>query len=245
MGTSVPDVFTQNDEYLVYGTTASFSFMDLTGDYYDFCMTKLMWCMLYAQALFESRQYSNSAAESCLPSLQWFLWSPEPTFLCLHELITGSILSHKKSALALTSVLVLSSHLGSYEYVSIGRLHSRFHTTILYELLTSPTLSIHLWFSLLYRNVVKSRDSWVGTAIGYEVDGRGSIPGRSKRFPFLHSFYNGSGPTLTLIQWVPGTLSRVVNRQGREAERSPPSSAELKNGGAVPPLSRMPSCHII
>jgi hypothetical protein len=33
----------------------------------------------------------------------------------------------------------------------------------------------------------------------------------------------------TPIQWVPG-----VKRQGREVNHSPPSSAQVKNGGAIP-----------
>jgi hypothetical protein len=31
------------------------------------------------------------------------------------------------------------------------------------------------------------------------------------------------------IQWVPGTLSLGVKRPGREADHSPPSSAEVEN----------------
>jgi hypothetical protein len=31
-----------------------------------------------------------------------------------------------------------------------------------------------------------------------------------------------------------------VKRQGREADDSPPSSAEVKNGGAIPPFPQMP-----
>jgi hypothetical protein len=31
------------------------------------------------------------------------------------------------------------------------------------------------------------------------------------------------------IQWVPGTISLGVRRSGREADHSPPSSAEVKN----------------
>jgi hypothetical protein len=38
------------------------------------------------------------------------------------------------------------------------------------------------------------RDSSVGTAMGYGLDGRGSIPGRGKRFSPLHSVQTGSGP---------------------------------------------------
>jgi hypothetical protein len=36
------------------------------------------------------------------------------------------------------------------------------------------------------------------------------------------------GPTQPPMQWVPGTLSLGVNRPGREADHSPPSSAEVK-----------------
>jgi hypothetical protein len=36
------------------------------------------------------------------------------------------------------------------------------------------------------------------------------------------------GPTQPPIQWVTGTLSLGVKRPGREADHSPPSSAEVK-----------------
>jgi hypothetical protein len=36
-------------------------------------------------------------------------------------------------------------------------------------------------------------------------------------------------PTQPPIQWVPGALSQEVKRQGREADHSCPSSAEVKN----------------
>jgi hypothetical protein len=37
-------------------------------------------------------------------------------------------------------------------------------------------------------------------------------------------------------QWVPRALSPVVKRQGREADRSPSTSAEVKNVGSIPQL---------
>jgi hypothetical protein len=37
------------------------------------------------------------------------------------------------------------------------------------------------------------------------------------------------GPTQPPIQWVPGALSLGVKRPEREADHSPPSSAEVKN----------------
>jgi hypothetical protein len=44
------------------------------------------------------------------------------------------------------------------------------------------------------------------------------------------------GVTHLLIQWLPG-----VERQGSEADHSPPFNAEVKNDGAIPPLLYMSS----
>jgi hypothetical protein len=44
------------------------------------------------------------------------------------------------------------------------------------------------------------------------------------------------GPTHPPIQWVLGALSLGEKGQGHEADHSPPSSAEVKKGGATPPL---------
>jgi hypothetical protein len=44
------------------------------------------------------------------------------------------------------------------------------------------------------------------------------------------------GPIHSPLQWVPGALSPEVNRQGREPEHSPPSSAEVNDDGAIHPL---------
>jgi hypothetical protein len=38
------------------------------------------------------------------------------------------------------------------------------------------------------------------------------------------------------IQWVPGALSPGIKRPERETDHSPPSCAEVKNGGTIPPL---------
>jgi hypothetical protein len=44
------------------------------------------------------------------------------------------------------------------------------------------------------------------------------------------------GPTQPPIQWLPGAFPREVKRPGREVYHSPPSSAEVKKSGAIPPL---------
>jgi hypothetical protein len=50
------------------------------------------------------------------------------------------------------------------------------------------------------------------------------------------------GPTQLPIQWVPGALPLGVEQLGHEADHSPSFSAEIK-GGAMHPLSNMPSWH--
>jgi hypothetical protein len=48
-------------------------------------------------------------------------------------------------------------------------------------------------------------------------------------FVFTTASRTALGPTQPPIQWVPAVLSLGVQRLGREAEHSPPSSAEVKN----------------
>jgi hypothetical protein len=47
-------------------------------------------------------------------------------------------------------------------------------------------------------------------------------------FLFTTASRSAQGPTQPPIQWVPGSLSLGVERLGREADHSPPSSAEVK-----------------
>jgi hypothetical protein len=44
------------------------------------------------------------------------------------------------------------------------------------------------------------------------------------------------GPTQRPIQWVSRAPSLEIKRQGHEADHSPPTSAEVNNGGPIPPL---------
>jgi hypothetical protein len=63
----------------------------------------------------------------------------------------------------------------------------------------------------------------------------------SKVINFLFSAWYRSvlGPTQPPIQWVPGALSPNIKRPGREADHSPPSSVDVKNGEAIFPLSHV------
>jgi hypothetical protein len=47
-------------------------------------------------------------------------------------------------------------------------------------------------------------------------------------FLFIIASRTALGPIQPPIQWVPGALSLGVKRQGREADHSSPSSAEVK-----------------
>jgi hypothetical protein len=84
-------------------------------------------------------------------------------------------------------------------------------------------------------------DSSVGIAVSYEQNGWGSIPGRGKHFLFFKATRLTLGLTQPPIQWVSRVISLGVKQLGREAEHS--SSAEVKNGGVVPPLPCMFSWH--
>jgi hypothetical protein len=76
-----------------------------------------------------------------------------------------------------------------------------------------------------------NRDSSVGIATGYGLDNRRvgvRVPVRSRIFSSPHrSDPLWSSPSL-LSNWVQGPLSPWVKRPGREADHSPPTSAEVK-----------------
>jgi hypothetical protein len=69
-------------------------------------------------------------------------------------------------------------------------------------------------------------------------DGRPGFDFRQGQEIFLFStvFRPALGPTQLPIRWLPGTLSQEVKRPGNEADHFFPSSAEVKNDGAIPPL---------
>jgi hypothetical protein len=75
-------------------------------------------------------------------------------------------------------------------------------------------------------------------AIGYGLDGPGSIPCRGKIC--LHSIQTSSGAHPA--SYPMGTRGEFP---GGEADYSPTSSAEVKKGGAIPPLPHMCSCIVL
>jgi hypothetical protein len=57
-----------------------------------------------------------------------------------------------------------------------------------------------------------------------------SPAGGQRIFPLSSVSRPALGPTLPPVQWVPGVLSPGVKaRPGRDADNSPPSSAEVEN----------------
>jgi hypothetical protein len=70
---------------------------------------------------------------------------------------------------------------------------------------------------------------------GYELDCRGSIPGRDKRFFLPHSVQTDSRAHLASHS-VGAVVSLGTKKPGRKTDHSPPFSAEVKNGGAIPPF---------
>jgi hypothetical protein len=92
------------------------------------------------------------------------------------------------------------------------------------------------WIVLGIFNLVKkefeSRDIPIGIATSYGLDGLGSLPAEARYFCLFRSVQTESRvhPVDT-----GGSLPRV--KQPRcEADHSPLSRIEVKNGGAIPPL---------
>jgi hypothetical protein len=62
------------------------------------------------------------------------------------------------------------------------------------------------------------------------------IDSRRGQETFLHKDQAGSGAHPASYTMGTEAVPPGVKRQGREADHSPPSSAQVKNGGAIPPL---------
>jgi hypothetical protein len=60
----------------------------------------------------------------------------------------------------------------------------------------------------------------------------GSLTGRRKKCLFSTASRSALGP-MPPIQWVQGVVSPVLQRPASETDHSPPSSADIKNGGAI------------
>jgi hypothetical protein len=78
---------------------------------------------------------------------------------------------------------------------------------------------------------MRSRDSAVGIVTGYGLDDQGvgvRVPVESSIFCSPRRPEPVLGPTQPPIQWIPGVLSPGVKWPGREADHSPPTSAEVK-----------------
>jgi hypothetical protein len=81
-----------------------------------------------------------------------------------------------------------------------------------------------------------SRDSSVGIVTDYGLESWDSIPGGGRIFLFSIVSRPTLRPTLPHIEWVPGAISAGVKRPESETDHLPLSSAEVKSGGAIPPL---------
>jgi hypothetical protein len=73
--------------------------------------------------------------------------------------------------------------------------------------------------------------------VSYWLDPLGSIPGRGKGFFSISQRPDRLwGPPSLPSRGYRELFPPGVKRQGRETDRSPPSSAEAKDDGAIPPL---------
>jgi hypothetical protein len=88
-----------------------------------------------------------------------------------------------------------------------------------------------------------SLESSVGMAIGYRLEDRGSIQGMGKRFSSSpqHPDWPWGPSSLLNNGYQEGGISSRVKRPERKADYSAPSTSEVNNSGAIPPLPQMPS----
>jgi hypothetical protein len=117
-------------------------------------------------------------------------------------------------------------------YVQLYKTLNKTHTEVLWRQQTAPNFSstlLEFGASLCY---LQSRDSSVGIALGYGLDDRGSrvrLPAGAGNFSLRHRVQNGSESHPASYPTGTRALSLGVKRPVREADHSPPLSAEVKN----------------
>jgi hypothetical protein len=131
-----------------------------------------------------------------------------------------------KTSLSITNITSITK----YVYV----LHKHIPHLLAFTSWNATVVSSLYIFSYIYIYIYiylvsMSQDSAVGISSGYGLDDRGvgvRVPVGSRIFS--KSSRPALGSTQPPIQWVRGTLSLWVRRSGREADHSPPASAEIK-----------------
>jgi hypothetical protein len=107
-----------------------------------------------------------------------------------------------------------------FSWVSLGKFRN---STSNYAMANTPPIVFNLLFT-------------EQPIMGYGLNGRGSIPGRGKRIFCSPVSRPALGPTEPPIQRILWALYPGVKEPGRKSDHPPPSSAEVKNVGAIPPL---------
>jgi hypothetical protein len=86
-------------------------------------------------------------------------------------------------------------------------------------------------------NIIRTlRNSAVGKATDYRLDGQVQFPGGRRKFSFLHLSRPVLGPIQPPFQQVAEAVYPEVKLSEREGDYSLSSSAEVKNGGTIQPL---------
>jgi hypothetical protein len=102
--------------------------------------------------------------------------------------------------------------------------HRRTHKITPLDLISSHLNTVNTFIKINFNIIVPQ--CW---ATGWTI---GVLGFYSRRWLGMFLFTTASrtalGPTQPPIHWVPGALSLVVKRPGREADHSPPSSAEVE-----------------
>jgi hypothetical protein len=107
--------------------------------------------------------------------------------------------------------------------------------------LASACLVIYL--DAYHLTKIKSRDSSVGIATGYRLEGRGStfrFPAGAGNFSLHHCVQKGSGTHTALYPMGAGGSFLLVKRPRREADHTPPTIDEVKNAWSY--ISSSPIC---
>jgi hypothetical protein len=124
----------------------------------------------------------------------------------------------------------------SWEAFPLDNYHWENSSDLCNEQVLGDRLTRHLHMFLMLWITFYMEHGWAGIAQCYIAMAEVPISAKEGIFLFSTESKPALGPTQPPIQWVVGPHFLGVKRLDGEAHHSPQLGAEVKNGGAIPPL---------
>jgi hypothetical protein len=187
----------------------------------------------------------------CRDTYRYLFWGPRWTML--RAILTSTVASLYRLCWCRWLLVLMKSRIQSQAFVLMLRQAAICRSMTAWWRAECPRCSYYLHLGMhiagkdkyvtdLHNN---SSSVWVGISHSVQRQATGwrfDLLKGSEIFLYFTGSRPALGPTQPPMQWIRGASSSGVKWPVRAADHSPPSSIEMKNGGAIPPLLHTCTC---